>query len=277
MLRSNILRVCWFRALLALGLMGMAGGCTMNQGPVAALIDKVTPASPREVAADAFDVDPDVRRTSVAQLSASPFGGEEPYLRLYRLLVTDPDDTVRAACVKALGSHGTAEDADRILARLDDKAEMVRWEAAQALQKIHHDKAVDPLMKTLIDDEDADVRQAAALALGQYPERAVFNALVQALEDPQFVVAAAARQSLGTLTGYDFGTDISLWLTYAEEHPETMFEQQRRYTWVPFDKPPTFMDRVKFWEPDVKPTPRPPAGYVDGEAASEDEGEPVDG
>jgi len=244
----------------------------MNQGPVAALIDKITPPSPREVAANAFDVDPDLRRDSVAQLSAAPFGGEEPYLRLYRLLITDPDDTVRAACVKALGLHGTPEDVDRIIVRMSDSSPVVRWQAAQALQKIHHPDAIDPLTKALAHDEDADVRQAAAEALGQYPRRSVFNALVEALEDPQYGVAAAARQALVTLTGYDFGTDTTLWLTYAKENAETIFEHQQQYTWMPFDKPPTLMERVKFWKRHKKPTPQVPAGYDQQEVAGSDAG-----
>ncbi len=236
-------------------------GCTLNQSPVAELFDRITPPSPREVASEAFDVDPDVRRRSVAQLSAAPFGGEEPYLRLYRLLVTDPDDTVRAACVKALGTHGEAQDTERIVVRLADDSSIVRWEAAQALQKIHHPAAVDPLMRTLISDPDADVKQAAAIALGQYPRPAVFNALVQALEDPQFSVAAAARTSLTTLTGQDFGTDINRWLTYAEENSETVFARQTQYTWTPFDKPPTLLQRLQFWKPREKPVPQVPVGY----------------
>ena len=97
----------------------------------------------------------------------------------YRLLMDDPDATVRAACIKALGAHGTVDDALLIIPRLKDEAAFVRWQAAKSLQRIHHEQAVGPLLDAMKSDEDVDVRMAAADALGQYPRPAVFDALAR--------------------------------------------------------------------------------------------------
>lgn len=245
-------------------------GCSGPRGRsdvIEDLVDKITPPSPSQVARDAFNVyDADVRRRSVALLSSSHFGGEEPYVRTYRLLMDDPDPTVRAACIHALGLHGTPEDAPAIIAELKDDTGFVRWEAAKALQKIHHDDAVLPLMDVLGDDEDPDVRIAAAKALGQYPTRAVFNALIGALSDPDFGVVQSASESLSTLTGQDLGTDGSDWLAFADKHPADLFAQQREYTYMPYQKPPGKLDKLKFWDKPEPVTPKTPVGLTVGKA-----------
>lgn len=108
------------------------------------------PPSPGQLARDAFNVyDPDKRRNSIALLSTASFGGEEPYLRMYRLILDDPDASVRAACIRALGLHGHREDVLRIVPYLEDATGFVRWESALALQKLHHPEAVGPLIKAL--------------------------------------------------------------------------------------------------------------------------------
>lgn len=254
----------WLMLLLMAMLLSGLTGCSSSRSPMASLIESLSPQTPGEVARDAFNVyDADVRRNSVNALSAARFGGEEPYLRLYRLLIDDPDPTVRAACTKALGLHGQVQDIDLVLIRLKDEATTVRWEAAKALQKLHHPKVIDPLMDLLARDEDADVRQAAAIALGQYPAVSVFNQLVGALDDRSFSVVQAARQSLVLLTGYDFGTDGSLWLIYARNDPQNIFKHQKQYTWQPYVAPRTFGQKMAFWKkPPPPPQPRVPTGMT---------------
>lgn len=221
------------------------------------VVETIAPETPGQVARDAFNVyDADVRRESVNKLSATKFGGEAPYLRLYRLLIDDPDPTVRAACCKALGHHGEVQDTKLLIPRLQDEATSVRWEAAKALQKIYDPAAIDTLSTLLVGDEDADVRQAAATALGQYATISVFNQLVGALDDRSWSVVNASQKSLQTLTGYDFGTSGSDWLIFARKDPQAIFDQRKQYTWMPYVKPRGFWDAIQFWNK-KPPAPEP--------------------
>lgn len=220
----------------------------------------LTPTRPADVARNAFNLhDADLRRRSVVDLANAPFGGEEPYVRMYRMLADDPDATVRAAAVKALGQHGEVEDAALIAERLRDEAPFVRWQAARALQKIHDPSVAPALIAALGTDEDVDVRMAAARALGQYPQPAVVQALVAALDDGNFGVVRAAHGSLRTLTGRDLGIDPRPWLQWTRANPQSLFERQRPYGWRPYAESPGLIERTQFWR---KPDPQriPPRG-----------------
>jgi hypothetical protein len=265
MLMKQATTTCWVATGLLLALMVLAGGCTANQGnPLASALDAVRPPSPGEAARDAFNVhDPDRRRRSISLLASSDFGGEEPYVRMYRMLVDDPDATVRAAAAHALGMHGDVEDGAVLARLLDDAMPAVRWEAAKALQRIHDPVAINALIRASRQDSDADVRMAAAAALGQYANPSVFQALVAALGDRSFGVVNAAHESLKTLTGYDFSTDGSLWLIFADRNVGNLFQHQQQYVYRPYDKPRTLLDRARFWRHHEPTQPRVPVGMDD--------------
>ncbi len=256
--------VRWIAAAAVCCLAGLVPGCTgPNSGGdiFADMIEPWIPPKPSQVAREAFNVyDADLRRRAVARLSSSYFGHEEPYVRMYRLLIDDQDPTVRAACAHALGLHGTTQDAPTLIALLKDGTGFVRWEAAKALQKIHHTDAVGPLMQVMADDEDVDVRLAAAAALGQYPTKPVFNALVGALSDHNFGVVQTATVSLSLLTGQDLGTDGGPWLDFAAEYPGGLFTAQRQYTYMPYQKPPGKLQKIKFWNKHEVVRPQAPVG-----------------
>ncbi len=238
--------------------LSLLAGC--SQSPAAATDDwlkQLLPPPPSEVARDAFNVyDADKRRKAINMLANAPWGGEAPYLRTYRLLVNDPDPTVRAASLRALGNHGGIEDVPAITPYLADKTSFVRWEAAMALQRIHHTSAVDPLIKAL-QDEEPDVRQAAANALGQYPQTSVFQALVGALIDDDYAVAEEAAHSLHLLTGQNFGHDGAAWLAWGNNNKD-LFAQQQTYYYPQFEKPVTFGDRLQFWKQRKQVVPTEP-------------------
>lgn len=251
-------------ALLASGWAG--SGCT-PKGPVGDLLKPLLSPKPSQVAREAFSVDPDVARKNIGLLATSSFGDGEPYVRFYRLQCGHEDVTVRAVSVRALGNYGTVEDVS-LLAHLltDDDSVAVRWEAAKALQKIHSSVAVVPLIGRLAEtgndfaEESADVRMAAAFALGQYPQPRVFHALVGALDDTEYGVVSTALRSLKILTGYDFGTDGSLWLIWAGRHSDDLFHHRENYTWSPYNKPPGLVDSLKFWKKHEVKGPQPARG-----------------
>ena len=246
---------------VVLGLCGV--GCESEGGALEALFGPMALPTPGQTARDAFNThDPDVRCRSVTRLAAAPFGGQKPYLRLYRLLVDDPDATVRAACVKAIGMHGSVDDTKLIVAQLDDPDAFVRWESAKALQRIHDPQAAGPLIQVLGEDTDADVKMAAAQALGQYAQRRVYHALIGVLEDPSFGVAETARWSLYTLTGYDFGFEGGLWLMWAQKQDDKLFDRRQPYTWQPYIKPPGLVEKIMFWRKRDDDGPTAPKGMI---------------
>ena len=258
-------------ALIAV-VMSMAVGCTAQTGssvlagPLGALFDPLLFETPAEVANQMFDMsNPDKRRRAVELISAANWGGAEEYVRAYRVLVmTDEDDTVRSACLRALGRHGSPEDVPRIVKFLAaDQETFVRWEAAKALQKIHNPAAIDPLTRTIKQDRDADVRMAAARALAQYAKPDVVQSLVGVLNDHDFGVAHTAGQSLATLTGQDFGMDASKWFEWSQQHAADLFGGRQEYTWQPYEKPRGILD---FWKEPDPVRPRRPTGLEDARA-----------
>lgn len=253
------------------------------------IVEPFRPTDPSEVARDLFDVtDADNRRRALALFAAAPFGAAESYVKWYRLMLggethgkpvlvgaPDPDATVRASAVRALGIHGTVDDVVIIIPRLDDDVAFVRWEAAKALGRIHNPEAIRPLLRSLREDQslqgevagtrdhgepDPEVRQACAEALGQYATPAVFDGLVAALRDMNYGVNYAARRSLATLTGFDMGYDYRDWLTWVERHRNDIFADQQTHTWTPYQKPPGFWDRVRFWREPAPIEKRVPTG-----------------
>jgi hypothetical protein len=256
-------------ALLGVGL-GLTAGCASDGGDDASLLSdfarSAQSTTPGEAAREAFNrYDPDARRKNVTRLAQAPFGGEAVYLDLYRLLLDDPVPTVRAACIRALGRHGTPADAQQIEPLLTDDNDFVRWEAAKAMKKLHHPVAIDSLIERLNEDTDLDVRMAAAQALGQYPRPRVFDALVGALDDPEYGVSRAAAQSLRTLTGAAFDRDAGDWLAWARANRRSLFDEGAEYTYQPYDGPPglwyrVLVDPVLFWKEPQPPEPKVPAG-----------------
>ncbi len=259
------------RPLIVFASLAMAAvtlvGCsrqTVESNPIVEALPVVFEPSAAEAARDAFNMyDPDLRRRSVLRLSNADFGGEEPYLKTYRLLIDDPDPTVRAAAVAALGRWGQAGDVPAIVILLArDESSQVRWESAKALQRIHSDQAVTPLLTALENEVHPDVRIACANALGQYPSRAVFDSLVAALNDNDYGVVREARKSLHILTGQSFGDDGRDWWAWAEDTAD-LFAQQKTYYYPQFDGSPSILQRITFDKLRTTPAPRTPRGSDD--------------
>ena len=243
--------------LFALSLLAVAclGGCASDGGfnydmVYEGLFGDEPPPSPTQAVAMMFDrEDADARRKGITWLAASPFGGEEEYLKSYRLFITDPDANVRASTAKALGAHGTVGDAMLLVLLLSDEDSLVRWQAADALRKVHNPQAIPALVQRLDPDveEDADTRTAAAQALGQYPDRVVFTRMVFGLTDRSYSVVNAARLSLIQLTGHDAGLDPRDWSDWSARSTD-LFQGQTAYTYETYQPTRDWFDTyVTFW------------------------------
>ncbi len=193
--------------------------------------------------------DADQRRKGISWIAASPFGDEEEYVNSYRLFVTDPDPGVRAAAATALGRHGIVQDAMTLATLLKDQDDLVGWQAADGLRKLHNPAVIPALIERLDPDieDDADTRATAALALGQYPDNVVFARLATALEQSDFNVVNAAHHSLTLLTGVDQGLEPQAWATWFEQSGNP-FANQQTYTYSLYQPDRGWFDQyVTFW------------------------------
>ncbi len=237
LLRTTI-RAAVLCPLLALS----AGGCSDDTEAFSldrAIKDAlgVDQKMPVERAKEVFDQeDPDVRRAAVEKLMHNSWALREPYLKRFAQL-TDPDvedaAVVRAVAVRALGASGSRKYEREIVAALRDPSPIVRWDAANVLENMPTDRAVEPLRSLAINDTSADVRAAAAGSLRHYRTDPVFRTLLRCLEDPDLNVRNEARASLVSQTGQDLGMDPRSWSS-GEVGTETLPEPTVRYRKSPW-------------------------------------------
>ncbi len=255
--------------------MATAGCESINES-----LSSLTPVSPRQAAEYALDPDdPDNRREGILLLSNSHFGYEPTYVTLYREYVRyESDSMVRAVSIQALSRYGDPADAMFILPHLTDENIQVRREASKGLQRLHNPAVISDLIIVLRDpNENAEVRSAAAIALGQYPEDEVFQGLVTALDARELSINLATQHSLRTLTGQDFGLDSAAWYDWhlEAEREGTVFTGQQEYFYPTYSRKLSWMEQLAFWSKPTFESPGQPAGMTPGGRRStyEDEGE----
>ena len=267
---TNVRRGVWLaRASATAALAAAVGGCldpeTRKQmaesdsllGP---LMRQPSPADAAAWASDEYDADKRARGTSL--LIAAPFGGEEPYLALYRKYVKDESTNVRAIAVRGLGLHGNPEDVPLMTPLLSEKERTVRLEAAHALQRVHNPVAIEPLVERLDPAKEAEpaVRAECAIALAQYATNRSLQALISALADDSLAVTYNAHRSLVTLTGQDQLTDDRReWATWAADTKDP-FAQRRAFVYPIFERDDRWIDYVPFITRAPNEQPASPAG-----------------
>lgn len=118
--------------------------------------------------------DPSDRRIAVAASLRHPL----LFDRLRDMLLTDPDPIVRRECAEVLGLSGSGEP-DLLRRALADGIAEVREAAATALGEIADTGSVDVLIGRATDsDEDKLVREAAVAALGAIGDDRAIPALL---------------------------------------------------------------------------------------------------
>jgi HEAT repeat protein len=125
-----------------------------------------------------------------------------------RLLLEAPDAGVRANAIELLGFTGDASDAAALDIALHEGRAIaasqwrehaeVRAAAARALGRIGTRRAAEGLRDAL-DDPAPFVRTAAAHALGRIGDREAFDALVRQASDDAYDPAQAAAQALAAI------------------------------------------------------------------------------
>ncbi|MCP4759639.1 MAG: HEAT repeat domain-containing protein [Planctomycetes bacterium] len=256
------------KAVLLIGTM-IAGallpfGCVMDDlDDIGQMFEAPTPGQAARWALDQHD--PDRRRQGLVLLSTATFGGAEVYVSLYRDYVeNDSDPLVKATAITALARHGTSEDAILIAPWADRRvssSETVRWAAAKGLQRLHNTDVVPTLIAVALDrDEQGEVRSAACVAMGQYPEDRVMQALIAALDARSLAVNADAAESLALLTGKRFGMDITVWENWYEAAQASgePFSGQLEYLYPTYSRDSAWWEHIAFWldeqhEPALRP------------------------
>ncbi len=260
--------LCLCAILTSLFGCGMFDGKSANDDASARPSDSDLVLSKNDSYVSTFD--PDLRRRAVARIAASSIGGEAKYVAAYRILLRDDDPLVQATAARALGSHGQPSDVELLIGMLkyEDQTgkpvqdEIVRWETARALAKLHNADAIGPLLDAMTLDESTDVRASAAFALGQYPRPTVFDTLVNTLNDTDYTVSAAAQRSLYFLTGQDFGDDVDAWNAWSEKHKGKLFEGQLHYTYQAYGRDRDWYHFLPFVEtPPKDGKTLPPKGF----------------
>ena len=197
------------RTSLILACVALLGGCSGMMRTCRRVFD---PTSPRERIAMAFNLDdPDRRREGIAAKTEDRGWDAEPNLEAYATLAQDPDPLVRGAALGALGRAGASDYLDVVVAGLSDRHRRVRLDAAEALDHLHGDAAVEPLCRFVAEADDATVRARCARALRHYRTRPVLEALVAALNDNAFAVRYEARRGLRAMTGADAEYSAAVW------------------------------------------------------------------
>lgn len=190
-------------------------GCQVQVGegkPQSTGLQRFLPPTPADRAKQAFNMDSaDQRREGIVGLSKNDWGLKEPYLKGYALLSTDPEPAVRSAAVNALGRAGDATYLPQIVKCMEDSADMVRLDAAIALDNVHGEQAVEPLRRHATRDVSLDVRTRSIHALRAYKTTPVVETLVSGLADEDFGVRYTTRATLTEMTGQDYGYDIRAW------------------------------------------------------------------
>lgn len=220
------------------------------------------PPSPQQAVAWAADpYDADKRYRGLLLISNAGFGGDSIYVRMYEQAATDGDSGVRAMAARALGRHGGPQHADLLVSLLDDNAEIVRWEGARALQRIYAPSSVGALLDRISSERETSVqvRESAALALGQYPESRVAQALFSALNDRRLTVNSAAHRSLVILTGEDFGLETRDWIRWynASDNP---FANRGMYEYPIFERSAEWWEYLVPWSSPPNEVAGRPAG-----------------
>ncbi|MEX0875857.1 MAG: HEAT repeat domain-containing protein [Phycisphaerales bacterium] len=256
-------------ALLAGSLLSgamLGSGCnTFDDAPRGAtslrevMAPQTTPGQAAEMATDPYSAENRYRGTTL--LSSADFGGAGVYIQLYVDGADDPDPSVRAASIRALGRHGDPEHAPLIIRGLADGDDFVRVEAARALQRVHSEDAIEPLIRRIeeANESNIDVRAAAADALGQYRQKSVVLALIGALRDSRLAVNDRVQHSLMTLTGQNFALDRQAWLDWYNRTND-LFAGARPYTYPVFSRKKKIIEYFPLVPPPPNETTSTPVG-----------------
>lgn len=266
------------RSLAALCCALLLCACGGNLKPGAATISEAlqgaqpSPLESAQMATDRYDAN--ARYVGTLALANESFAGEPIYLKLFENNINDVDPAVRLAAIRGLANHGEPRHVSVITPLLKDDNILVRIEAARALQRLHHEDAIAPLLISCSQpdpynakqdsESEPEVRAEAAFALGQYDTAQVVRGLIKALDDTDLSVNRSAQHSLKTLTGQDFGLDANAWNSWlnqaADKGSDGIFLGRGLYTYPVYNRKKRIYEYFPFVPKPPNEVAAPPAG-----------------
>ena len=226
--------------------LGTKGASNEGTGSILTIVAEPTAQDAAVWAADPYDADK--RARGILILANKPFGGEQVYVEMYRLALSDSDPGVRAVAVRALSLHGSASDVPAIVEQFKSEDRHLRWECARALQRMHNPESISALVTHSQErsETESEIRAASCRALGQYADSQSLDALILALDDRDLIVNISAQESLRVLTGEDFGFEVREWVEW-KDRTEDWFAGRGEYTYPIFYRTPTWVERIVPW------------------------------
>jgi len=109
-------------------------------------------------------------------------------------LLSDPDSTVRYEAVEALRKIGDIKVLGRLISALEDESTDVRYGAIQALQALGDKRAVEPLVRICLENED--LRSCALEAIKELCGDVAVMPVLEALDQIQGLVRQVSHHIL---------------------------------------------------------------------------------
>lgn len=200
--------------LLAAGLLssGCAGGWLATHGPWAKKNEK--DEIPGIKTADQRIEE--MKKLAEKAKEKSPEEQQHISEKLAHQIEKEQDPLVRQQIVLTLAAYPTPLAGKVLQAALNDPETDVRMASCKAWGIRGGRESVERLSTPLNDDANIDVKLAAARALGQTKDSSAVPVLANILADADPALRNRAIESMKTVSGKDFGGDVSAWRQYAE-------------------------------------------------------------
>ncbi len=150
--------------------------------------------------AELSDTDGKASRTVAEALVAF---GELAVPPLLELVTGGGPSPARVWAARALGRIADGRATDPLVARLNDRDDLLRMAAAEALGSIGDARALQPLVRATLRDPAPQVRAHAAGAVAKIEGERAVDVLVAALADPDYATRLRALEAFETMRALD--------------------------------------------------------------------------
>lgn len=158
--------------------------------------------------------------------SAPPSEHEQIGAELTAIFFRVDQTYLKSEVLQTLAICRSQQAEDTLVDALENRDAEVRKAACEAFAKRKTPRAIQALDSALNQENDLDVRLAAAMALGEHKGDAARDALARSLRDSDVAVQLHVMKSLQKVTGQPY-MDVDAWNSYLRGQP----------------RPPTFAER----------------------------------